>query len=86
MLAVFAILASLALLVPFPLTGKANPSGTSFILARMIHEASAASADTGCDGQSRRSALRHTARVCLRASRPECPSRFASARFRDAPS
>jgi len=46
MLAVFAILASLALLVPFPLTDKANPSDTSFVLARMIHEASAASADT----------------------------------------
>ena len=31
MLAVFAILASLALLVPFPLTDKANPSDTSKI-------------------------------------------------------
>ena len=29
--AVFAILTSLALLVPFPLTDKANPSDTSFI-------------------------------------------------------
>src|SRR5467141_1072916 len=27
----------------------------------------------GCDGQSRRSALRHTARVCLRASRLRVP-------------
>ena len=31
MLVVFAILASLALLVPFPLTDKANPSDTSFV-------------------------------------------------------
>ena len=38
MLAVFAILASLALLVPFPLTDKANPSDTNFILACMIHD------------------------------------------------
>src|SRR6266481_2180823 len=29
----------------------------------------------GCDEQSRRSALRHTARVCLRASRLRVPSR-----------
>jgi len=27
----------------------------------------------GCDGQSHRSALRHTARVCLRASRLRVP-------------
>jgi len=27
----------------------------------------------GCDGQSRRSALRHTARVCLRPSRLRVP-------------
>jgi len=27
----------------------------------------------GCDGQSRRSALRHTARVCLRASHLRVP-------------
>ena len=31
MLVVFAILASLALLVPLPLTDKANPSDTSFV-------------------------------------------------------
>ena len=30
-LAVFAILANLALLVPFPLTDKANPSAASFV-------------------------------------------------------
>ena len=31
MLAVFVIISSLALLVPFPLTDKADPSDTSFV-------------------------------------------------------
>jgi hypothetical protein len=51
---------------------------------RMIHDASIANSDTRLQmGGSRRSALRHTARVCRELPLSSC---FASARFRDEPS
>ncbi len=73
---------------PYKLT-QANEKATS---PAFFMSASAASADTRLDEQPRRSALRpeegdrHCRRRQSLSPASECPSRFASARFRDEPS